>query len=87
MGQPLLDVFLEAFHDTATGSLSGSQLLGTIVLIYKGAGERTDPASYRPITLLNADAKLLGKVLADRWGRHLTSVVDPPKQLFFQAGG
>ena len=82
LGHLLLDVFLEAFHDTATGSLSSSQLLGTIVLIYKGAGERTDPASYRPITLLNADAKLLGKVLADRWGRHLTSVVDPTQTAF-----
>jgi len=32
---------------------------------------------YRPITLLNTDAKLLGKVLADRLGQRLTSVVDP----------
>jgi exonuclease III len=82
LGQPLLDVFLEAFYDNATGSLSGSQLLGTIVLIYKGSGSRTDPASYRPITLLNTDAKLLGKVLADRWGRHLTSVVDTTQTAF-----
>jgi exonuclease III len=82
LGQPLLDVFLEAFHDTATGTLSTSQLLGTIVLIYKGTGARTDPGAYRPITLLNTDAKLLGKVLADRWGRHLTSVVDPTQTAF-----
>ena len=82
LGQPLLDVFLEAFHDTTAGSLSTSQLLGTIVLIYKGAGARTDPGSYRPITLLNTDAKLLGKVLADRWGHHLTSVVDPTQTAF-----
>lgn len=82
LGQPLLDVFLEAFYDTATGSLSPSQLLGTIVLIYKGAGARNDPKSYRPITLLNTDAKLLGKVLADRWGQHLTSVVDVTQTAF-----
>ena len=82
LGQPLLDVFLEAFHDQAACSLSDSQLLGTIVLIYKGAGSRIDPASYRPITLLNTDAKLLGKVLADRWGRHLTQVVDTTQTAF-----
>ena len=56
--------------------------MGTIVLIYKGAGARNDPKSYRPITLLNTDAKLLGKVLADRWGQHLTSVVDVTQTAF-----
>jgi hypothetical protein len=56
--------------------------MGTIVPIYKGAGARTDPGSYRPIPLLNTDVKLLGKVLADRWGQHLTSVVDPTQTAF-----
>ena len=75
LGPSLLAVFTEAF-DSAAGSLTPTQLLGTIVLLYKGTGPRSDPASYLPITLLNADAKLLGKALADRWGKPLSSVVD-----------
>ena len=64
LGPPLLAVFTGAF-ESAAGSLTPTQLLGTTVLLYKGTSPRSDPASYRPITLLNADAKLLGKVLAD----------------------
>ena len=81
LGPPLLAVFLEAFA-SAAGSLTPTQLLGTVVLLYKGTGPRSDPASYRPITLLNADAKLLGKVLADRWGAPLSSVVDTTQTAF-----
>jgi exonuclease III len=81
LGMPLLEVFRAAFA-SASGSLTPSQLLGTIVLLYKGSGPRSDPASYRPITLLNADAKLLGKVLADRWGAPLSTVVDTTQTAF-----
>ena len=87
LGSTLLDVFLEAFHSSDDTSLTPSQAQGTITLLYKGKGSRADPASYRPITLLNTDVKLLAKTLTDRWAAHLSTVIDstqtglPPRQM------
>ena len=60
--------------------------LPSTTLLYQGRGSRSDPASYRPIALLNTDAKLLAKALADRWDTHLCSVVDGTKTAFFPGG-
>ena len=80
LGPVLLPVFLESFQEG--GSLTTSQAQGLVTLLYKGSGARSDPASYRPITLLNSDVKLLAKALTDRWGGHLTSVVDDTQTAF-----
>ena len=46
--------------------LTESQRLGIIVLLYKGGDKPVDDvASYRPITLLNTDVKLLARVLVN----------------------
>ena len=76
LGPLLLAVYLEAYQEPADCSLSPTQAHGTVTLLYKGRESRSDPASYRPITLLNTDTKLLAKALADQWGTHLFSVVD-----------
>jgi hypothetical protein len=49
--------------------LTESQRQGIIVLLHKGGGKPVDDAapSYRPITLLNTDVKLLARVLVSRW--------------------
>eukprot|EP00775_Hariotina_reticulata_P001285 gene1285-biopygen2555 len=63
--------------------LSASQRLGLIVLIYKGSGQpRADPNSYRPITLLNCDVKIVAKVQVLRLGSVLPSVIDPTQTAF-----
>ena len=63
--------------------LSDSQRLGLIVLIYKGGGQpRADPNSYRPITLLNCDLKIVAKVQVLRLGAALPSVIDPTQTAF-----
>lgn len=82
LGQELTDVLMEAFDDPLGASLTPSQLLGTVTMIYKGRGHRSDPSSYRPITLLNCDIKLLGKALATRWGPHLSNVIDSTQTAF-----
>ena len=51
-------------------------------MLYKGKGPRTDPASYRPLTLLNTDVKLLGRVLSDRWLTASNRIVDSTQSAF-----
>ena len=54
---------------------------GNITMIFK-AGDRTDPANYRPITLLNSDYRAYTRVLASRLGPVLSSVVDSHQTAF-----
>ena len=82
LGSTLLKVFLEAFHSGDAGSLTPSQILGTITMLYKGNGSRANPASYRPITLLNTDVKLLANTLTDRWAAHIIGVIDSTQTAF-----
>jgi hypothetical protein len=65
---PLLSALFTAVG--RTGQLPPGFLLGAVSLIYK-AGSRVVAAKYRPITLLNTDYRLLGKVLATRLGQAL----------------
>jgi hypothetical protein len=81
---PLVAAFNEAFLSADQQSrLHDSALLGVIVLLYKQGGKpRDDPDSYRPITLLNCDVKLVAKVLAKRFGLPLDSVIDGTQSAF-----
>ena len=49
---------------------------GVITLLYKGKGSRAVLDSYRPITLLNSDYKLLAKALASTFGPALQHIID-----------
>lgn len=59
----LTEVLHEAFE---YGSLPESFNQAVISLIPKGDKDLTDPANYRPISLINVDCKILSKVLATR---------------------
>ena len=57
---------LNTFNEIATtGFMPRSWKEGRIILLYK-RGDKKDILNYRPITLLNADYKLLCKILANR---------------------
>jgi hypothetical protein len=63
--------------------LSSQQRLGLITLLFKGGGKPTDQAaSYRPITLLNCDVKILAKLVVQRMRPVLGSVVDSTQTAF-----
>jgi hypothetical protein len=76
--------FNEAFlSEGEQPQLHASALLGVIVLLYKQGGKpRDDPDSYRPITLLNCDVKLVAKVMARRFGVPLDSIIDGTQTAF-----
>ena len=62
VGEELLNVFHSGLDNRR---LAHSQYLAVIKLLYK-KGPREDIKNWRPICLLNADYKLLSKVLAER---------------------
>ena len=73
---PMIAAFNEPFlsADTSPQLSEGSQT-GLVMLIYKEGGKpRDDPDSYRPITLLNCDVKLVAKVMVLRMGNALDTV-------------
>ena len=84
LADPLAECFNEAFADTSEGGgLSDSQRRGVITLLHKGGDKPADQvASYRPITLLNSDVKLLARVLVGRMVPALECVIDPTQTAF-----
>jgi len=57
-----------------TGELPPSQRDAIVTLLHK-KGPREDIRNYRPISLLNVDVKILSKMLSNRLGPLLTSVI------------
>ena len=82
VGEPLVAAFNYSFQQPEL-RLSETQRLGLITLIYKGGGKpRANPASYRPITLLNCDLKIVAKVMVHRFGPACASLIDETQTAF-----
>lgn len=62
--------------------LRGSLYEANISLLLKKGKEETDPASYRPIALLNYDHKIITKILATRLGTHIGKIIHPDQTGF-----
>ena len=82
LGPELLAVLQDAFEAQHGLCLPTSMTQGVVTLLYKGKGSKALLDSYRPITLLNSDYKLLAKALATRFGPALQHVVDPTQTAF-----
>lgn len=72
---PLLGATLQYCLDRK--ELEKSMQEGTICLIPKDPLDIKNLGSWRPITLLNTDRKILAKVLDTRLAEHLTKAIDP----------
>ena len=73
---------LNTFNEIATtGFMPRSWKEGRIILLYK-KGDKKDILNYRPITLLNADYKLLCKILANRLNVWIKELI-PSHQIGF----
>jgi len=57
------------------GYMSPSQKLSYITLLCKDKNNSTDVKNYRPISLLNVDRKIVSKVLTNRLGNVLPSII------------
>ena len=57
------------------GTLSNSLYEATITLIPKPDKDSTGKENYRPVTLMNIDAKILNKILANRIQQHIKKLI------------
>ena len=83
VGEFLTRVFNEAFESSADAPL-GAFLGGLICPVHKPGRVADHLSGYRPITLLNADVKLLSKTVADRMHLPLDYVVSLLQSAFIE---
>ncbi|KAJ1123901.1 hypothetical protein NDU88_002368 [Pleurodeles waltl] len=65
-----------------SGALTPSMLEATIAVIHKPGKDPEECASYRPISLLNIDAKLFIGILAHRLNPYMPGFIDPDQAGF-----
>ena len=70
--KPLLDLYTNIFSEN---TLSDSQKLSYITLICKDEKKHFDVKAYRPISLMNYDVKILSKLLCNRIGSVIDSII------------
>ena len=79
---PILLIFFQKIAEEET--LPNSFYKATITLIPKSDKDNTKKENYRPVSLMNIDAKLLNKILAHIIQQYIKKLIHPVKLGLFQ---
>ena len=74
--EELMPIFLKLFPKIAEeGTLSNSFYEATITLTPKSDKDNTKKENYRPISLMNIEAKMFNKILANKIQQHIKKLI------------
>ena len=70
-----MPILLKLFQKTAEGTLTNSSYEATITLIPKSDKDNKKKENYRPISLMNIDAKIINKIVVNRIQQQIKRII------------